>query len=224
MKLLKKLLFKNSRIFALLLVWINSSFIQPTIRAQSFHKNVISFEISPVQYFYDGISPFNTKSGMSENIIIPFIFKGRLRGSVGIKYGYIFNDNYKIRTGWSMFQATGYSASGYLPNEWNLVTRYHRRLNIEFRRHWLIQERITAFVGIGTAVRFDRSVLRYSNATCVGCAQVDQHYSTDLSLDAFFGVRTRLTDKIFTSVSIDNMWIIYRGGESSIQNLETKGD
>lgn len=205
------------------MLWINFMFVQSTIHAQSAPRHLISLEISPLQYFYDGVSPFNSKDGMLENNILPFVFKGRFRGSAAVKYGYIVNHNYEFRLGFSTFQATGYSADGYHANQWNLSTRYHRRLTLEVRRNIVVNNSITAFLGIGSALRFDRSVLRYSNENCVNCPQVDQHYSVDIGLDGVFGVRTKLTNRISTSVSIENMWIVHRGGATSVKNLEVKG-
>lgn len=80
--------------------------------AQNPNKHSISFEVSPLTYFYDGVSPFNTRDGLLSRSVFLYPFRGRIRGSVIFGYGYSFNEKLELHTKLMLFQATGYSANG----------------------------------------------------------------------------------------------------------------
>ena len=182
--------------------------------AQNTQKHSISFELSPFTCFYEGISPFNTREALLNNASIPFIFRGRIRGSLGLNYGYKLNEKLWLRFGYTSFNATGYSKNNIQGNQWNLATRYYKTLNLDIYKTYQITSRIKAFLGAGPLFRFQRSILSY------GSEQGHNVKFKDFGLNANFESQYSISKNWFTSLSINNSWITILGGKNQRAELK----
>jgi len=192
--------------------------------AQNPNKHSISFEVSPLTYFYDGVSPFNTKDGLLATRNIPFLFRGRIRGSIGFGYGYSFNDKLELHTKFLFFQATGYSPNGGTSGAWNLLTRQYQHLGLLLRRNWCLHSAFSGFVDAGASLRRDRTFLKYSNSSnCVSCVFLGGHTSQDLSIDFRFGLKRQIVNTLYLNFSIANSLIAIQGAQYSLTQLENSG-
>lgn len=191
--------------------------IKNVVIAQSDNKNHLSFELSPLTYFYDGVNPFNTRDALLNTASIPFIFRGRFRGSLGFNYGYKLNEKLWLRFGYTSFNATGYSKNNIQGNQWNLATRYYKTLNLDIYKTYQITSRIKAFLGVGPLFRFQRSILSY------GSGQGHNVKFTDFGLNANIESQYSISKNWFTSLSINNSWITVLGGEDQRVELKQLG-
>lgn len=221
---MKKWLLKDRGVkyFKCLFVYIVS--VQTICLGQNPNRHLVSLELSPLTYFYDGVSPFNTRDGLLSRSVFLHPFRGRIRGSVIFGYGYSFNEKLELHTKLVLFQATGYSANGSTPGAWNLLTRQYQHLGLLLRRNWCLDSAFSGFVDAGASLRRDRTFLKYSNNTnCVSCVFLGGHTSQDLSIDFRFGLKRQIVNTLYLNFSIANSLIVIQGAQYSLTQLENSG-
>ncbi len=193
--------------------------------AQQHRHHIISFDISPIHYFFDGVTPFNSKEGMLNRPTQYFPFRGRFRGSVGMQYGYALNAKHEIYLGFTLFQATGYHDGEMALNQWNLFTRYIRKINVNYLRNLALNDRFIGFVGGGISYRYIRSLLGYTiGSVQSNHALLASHITNDIGIDLKLGLRAKISEKFSMSFSVDGTTINYfRDTHDNLNRLEKQG-
>lgn len=200
--------------FCLIIVF---SVFSHAVIAQSENKHQLAFQLSPLCYFYDGVSPFNSRNALQNRASIPFIFRGRIRGSLGFNYAYKLNKAFLLRFGYTSFNATGYSKNNLQEEQWNLGSRYHKILNLEVTRVYQLNKSFSLLFGLGATCRFQRSILLW------GSNKGHNVQFTDFGLNVNIETQYLISDNWFFSCTIDNSWFSFIGGAKQRAELEQLG-
>lgn len=187
------------------------------VLTQSENKHQLAIQASPFCYFYDGVSPFNSRDALLNGASIPFIFRGRIRGSLGFYYAYKLNKDFLLRIGYTSFNATGYSKNTLQEEQWNLGSRYHKILNLEVNRTYNLNNRFSLLFGVGAICRYQRSILLW------GSNKGHNVQFTDFGFSANIGTQYLISENWFFSCTIDISWFSFLGGAKQRAELEQLG-